>query len=111
MIYGYEDGDLRVYQVINAPEEEGCPAYTWVLVSDGIYSPISDLLIGIINDREYVTGELVENGKYRYIGPYTYETAPVVDGVEQKRTNTVRIFAEVGCKFDEFVQKTRAEKK
>lgn len=111
MIYGYKDDDLRVYQVIEVPEEEGCPAYTWVLASDGIYSPISDLLIGIINEREYVTGELVENGKYRYIGPYTYETAPVVDGVEQKRRNTVRIFVEVGCEFDKFVQKARAEKK
>lgn len=110
MIYGYKDDDLRVYQVIEVPEEDGCPAHTWVLASDGIYSPISDLLIGIINDREYVTGELVENGEYRYIGPYTYETAPVVDGVEQKRTNTVRIFVEVGCEFDKFLQKVRTEK-
>jgi hypothetical protein len=66
-----------------------------------------NMTIGIINDRGYVNGEYVQSGEYRYIGSLTYQTAPIIDGVEQKRTNTVRLFVEVGCEFDKVMQKQK----
>jgi hypothetical protein len=102
MVYRHTTGRIRVFQVI---KEKGKDAddidVTWVLARG------EDMAIGIINDRGYVNGEYVQGGEYRYIGPLTYQTAPIIDGVEQKRTNTVRLFVEVGCEFDKVMQKQK----
>ena len=102
MVYRHTTGRIRVFQVI---KEKGKDAddmdVTWVL------SVGEDMAIGIINDRGYVNGEYVQCGEYRYIGPLTYQTAPIIDGVEQERTNTVRLFVEVGCEFDKVMQKQK----
>ena len=102
MIYRHTVGRIMVFQSIKEKgKDEGDSDVTWVLASG------KNMTIGIINDRGYVNGEYVQSGEYRYIGPLTYQTAPIIDGVEQKRTNTVRLFVEVGCEFDKVMQKQK----
>ena len=102
MIYRHTVGRIMVFQSIKERgKDEGDSDVTWVLARG------KNMTIGIINDRGYVNGEYVQGGEYRYMGPLTYQTAPIIDGVEQKRTNTVRLFVEVGCEFDKVMQKQK----
>ena len=94
MVYNHTRGDIRVFQVIKEKSDEGENEITWVLANG------ESLCIGVINDRDYVNGENLLKGKYRYIGPITYETAPIIDGVKKKGINTVRLFIEVDSVFD-----------
>ena len=108
-IYEYDGDDLRVFQVNQQEADGDCPAFSWVLVTNDDFVLGHKLLLGVINEREYVTSELLESGKYRYVGPYTYATSPVVEGVEQQRTNTIRLFVEVGSEIDKFIQNQNRE--
>lgn len=100
-IYSHDDGDIRVIQVITEKsEEKNLPKEIDYVLAFG-----DDLAIGVFNDREYVTGELLVKGEYRYLGTYTYPTTQIIDGVKKEGTNTVRMFAEVGCEFDKYQMK------
>lgn len=100
-IYSHNDGDIRVIQVITEKsEDKNLPKEIDYVLAFG-----DDLAIGVFNDREYVTGELLVKGEYRYLGTYTYPTTQIIDGVKKEGTNTVRMFAEVGCEFDKYHMK------
>lgn len=101
--YKHTHGDIRVFQVIKEKVNEGENEITWVLARG------DSLCIGVINDREYVNGENLLKGKYRYIGPVTYETEPIIDGVKKKGTNTVRLFVEVDSVFDKAYLESQKE--
>lgn len=104
-VYNHDEGVLRVLQVIHEELDDG-PALTYVLAYKDLFDIVTfkGMLIGIINDREYVTNERIVKGEYRYIGTHTYETSRVDDGVEKKGTNTIRLFVEVGCEYDKLLQ-------
>jgi hypothetical protein len=101
--YNHTHGDIRVFQVIKEKVNDSEKELTWVLARG------DSLCIGVINDREYVNGESLLKGKYRYIGPVTYETAPIIDGVKSKGTNTVRLFVEVDSGFDKAYLESQKE--
>lgn len=100
-IYSHDDGDIRVIQVITEKsEEKKLPEKIEYVLAIG-----DDLAVGVFNDREYVTGELLAKGEYRYLGTYTYSTTRIIDGVKKEGTNTVRMFTEVGSEFDKYQMK------
>ena len=101
--YDHTHGDIRVFQVIKEKINDSENELTWVLARGNSMS------IGVINDREYVNGESLLKGKYRYIGPLTYETAPIIDGVKSKGSNTVRLFVEVDSSFDKTYLESQKE--
>lgn len=67
-----------------------------------------DLVIAVVSKREYVDDEYLLPGKYLYCGPFQYQTAPVVQGVQKTGTKTVRMFMEV---TDEQAQKIKEQRK
>ena len=81
-IYRHDGRYLKVFQVIDGAVmvsvEMGAPAW----------SSFGQLDFIVETSRKYVDGEMLAPGKYKYIGPYTYETVR-----EEKRT--IRHFKEV----------------
>ena len=106
MVYEHNEGSLRVLQVVNVDESDENSGWPYVLVYENLMDVAvhEGLVLGIINNRDYVTGEQIVKGEYRYIGTHTYETSRIEDGIERKGTNTIRMFVEVGCKYDKTAQ-------
>ena len=101
--YNHSRGNIRVFQVIKEKVKDSENEITWVLAHG------ESLCIGVINDRDYVNGENLLKGKYRYIGPITYETEPIIDGIKKKGTNTVRLFVEADSIFDKAYLESQKE--
>lgn len=56
------------------------------------------LTIRVDTKDDYAKDEFLRPGVYEYIGTYTYETSPIINGVKTKGTNTVRVFKQVSDK-------------
>ena len=74
MVYRHDGSKLKVFQVLN----DGA------MVSSELFM----LDIVVETPKGYVDGEMLRPGKYKYIGPHTYETI-------EKKKRTIRHFQEI----------------
>lgn len=89
VVYENDSRRIKVFQACVEVDEKTKEETRYVLAIGG------DLIIAVINKRDYVDGEYLLPGKYCYCGPFKYRTAPVVQGVQTEGSKTVRIFVEV----------------
>lgn len=90
--YGFYTNDswrIKIFQVCFEVDEKTKEEMHYVLARG------EDLVVAVFSDREYVEDEYLVPGEYCYCGPYQYQTAPVVRGVQTTGTKTVRLFVEV----------------
>ena len=77
---------IKVFQVCH--DEKG--SYALACVDEAFDD--EHVLVRIDSDVEYVSDEFLLPGVYEYAGAYTYETAPIIDGVKTTGTKTARVF-------------------